>query len=419
MDRSEQLTILSGVAADQWGLVTAAQAKDLGLSGVQLLRLAEAGLLESVGRGVYAMPSAGLPQYLEIKVAWLRLQPHAPAWERPLGSPDSGVVSHASACHLHDLGDIPVAEVEITVPRRRTTTEPFVRLRTAPVNPADITVVDGLPVTAPARTIVDLLKAKADGGHVGGVIADAERRDLVDIDELAERMQPCARAYGLASTATGHQLIEHLVEQAGRDLHSQEIVRAGQEGFAAAALLAAHDRNLEGVLGPQYKWDAVAPLLQSLAAEQVRFRGKLNAAMPRILGAGALQEAMRNLHEASGLSKALRDLAMPPGLLKTIHQATPPGYGVLSPATQQALRQTAIRPTVAHALEALHQLEAPDAQRAPGKAAIVRPTVAHALEALRELEQAPSDRATTAAGDDSSEQDEEVQNRLNDTQAPE
>src|SRR5690606_10263468 len=156
MERAEQLAVLSGVAADQWGLVTAAQAKAHGLSAVQLKRLTEAGLLENVGRGVYALPAAGLPHHLEIKVAWLRLQPTVPAWERAIGGPDSGVISHASASQLHSLGDIPAPDVEISVPRRRTTTEPFVRLRTADLPTADITIVDGLPVTTPARTIIDL-----------------------------------------------------------------------------------------------------------------------------------------------------------------------------------------------------------------------------------------------------------------------
>ncbi|WP_051718261.1 type IV toxin-antitoxin system AbiEi family antitoxin domain-containing protein [Streptomyces megasporus] len=234
MDRAEQLSALAGLAADQWGLVTAAQAKDAGLNGVQLLRLTEAGLLENVGRGVYLLTSAGMPRHLEIKVAWLRLQPRVPAWERSVGDVDSGVVSHASACQLHELGDIPAPEAEISVPRRRTTKEPHVRLRTAALEPVDVTVVDGLPVTTPLRTIVDLLCAKADGGHIGGVIAEAERRGLVNVEELAGRVRPFAHRYGLPRTAGGRDLIEHLVVQAGEVLRVHELERAGREGFIKA-----------------------------------------------------------------------------------------------------------------------------------------------------------------------------------------
>ncbi|MDT6981928.1 type IV toxin-antitoxin system AbiEi family antitoxin domain-containing protein [Streptomyces lusitanus] len=322
MERAEQLAILSGVAADQWGLVTAAQAKAHGLSAVQLKRMTEAGLLENVGRGVYALSAAGPPHHLEIKVAWLRLQPTVPAWERPIGGPDSGVVSHASACQLHSLGDIPAPDVEISVPRRRTTTEPFVRLRTADLPTTDITMVDGLPVTTPARTIVDLLHAKADGGHVGGVIADAERRDLVDIDELAQAVQPYARKYGLRRAATGYELIEHLVGQAGRILHAQEVARAGEEGLAVGMELGA--RGSAAALAPYLNTEANAaevvkavlagrphatrsnaPLLHTLAERQGAIRAALDAAMPGVLGSGALP-AVQALRMTSVLSPETR-----------------------------------------------------------------------------------------------------------------
>ncbi|MFI8349992.1 type IV toxin-antitoxin system AbiEi family antitoxin domain-containing protein [Streptomyces sp. NPDC085596] len=235
MDRAEQLAVIAGAAADQWGMITTAQAKELGVGAVQLLRLTEAGLLESVSRSVYVATAAGMPRHQDIKAAWLRLMPKEFAWDRPAGHPDSGVVSHASAALLHELGDIPASEVEITVPRRRTTTEPFVRLRTAALEDDEVTVVDGLPVTTPLRTITDLLRAKADGGHVGGVIAEAERRGLVDLDDLAERVQPYARKYGLKATATGRDVIDHLVAQAGESLRRQEVERAAQAGFVGAA----------------------------------------------------------------------------------------------------------------------------------------------------------------------------------------
>ncbi|MEV3870011.1 type IV toxin-antitoxin system AbiEi family antitoxin domain-containing protein [Streptomyces sp. NPDC049906] len=239
MDRAQQLATLAGAAAGQWGLVTAAQAKELGLNAVQLLRLTEAGLLENVGRGVYLLTAGGTPQHLETKVAWLRLDPKRFAWDRPTGHRDSGIVSHASACQLHELGDLPTPDVEIIVPRRRTTTEASVRLRTAPVATVEATVVDGLPVTTADRTIVDLLRTRADGGHVGGVIAEAERRDLIALDELAERVEPFARTYGLKVGATGRDLIDHLVAQAGERLRRQEVDRAGREGFDAAVRLIA------------------------------------------------------------------------------------------------------------------------------------------------------------------------------------
>ncbi|MFH8886756.1 type IV toxin-antitoxin system AbiEi family antitoxin domain-containing protein [Streptomyces californicus] len=297
MDRGEQLGRLAEYAADQWGLVTAAQAKRIGLNAVQILRLTEAGLLESVGRGVYLLQAAGFPLHLEIKVAWLRLQPAVFVSERPLGGKDSGVVSHASACQLHGLGDIPAPKAEISVPRRRTTTEPFVHLRTAQLEPDDITLVEGLPVTTARRTILDLLRSKTDGGHLGGVIADAERLDLIDIQDLQESAQPFARTYGLPAQATGQELLEHLVDQAGKHLRSQEVARATTEGFATALELLTRDA-----------YEPNPAIRQSLEAMR-RLHEQMvlpNSAVQRLgeqLAAtnAPLQEAMRRLHEQAVL----------------------------------------------------------------------------------------------------------------------
>ncbi|MFD7768230.1 type IV toxin-antitoxin system AbiEi family antitoxin domain-containing protein [Streptomyces sp. NPDC059787] len=402
MDRSEQLMTLAGPATDQWGLVTAAQAKKLGLSAVQLKRLTEADLLTNVGRGVYALPAVGLPQHLEIKVAWLRLQPEIFAWERSPGCEDSGVVSHASACQLHNLGDIPAPEVEISVPRRRTTTEPFVRLRTARLEPADITIIDGLPVTSPERTVVDLLHAKADGGHVGGVIADAERRDLVDIDALADRVQPFARRYGFAAAATGHELIEHLAGQAGRNLHFQELAHAGREGFVVGAQLAdLHNADrllganataaqvfasrLHSLEGRQDMWEAMAKLMPDLSHFE-----KVQQALAQILASPSYTELIKGHTRWSGAVRALYEGSMPKSDLSALAEAAQRAV-TLSPEVQRAIQQAAV----------------------PG------PGVSRAIKALQQLEQAPPGRADESGDNDALQTEEEEPNGLNGTQDPE
>ncbi|WP_017538055.1 type IV toxin-antitoxin system AbiEi family antitoxin domain-containing protein [Nocardiopsis halophila] len=234
MRREDAAKVLAEYATDQWGLVTAAQAKQAGVSGVTLLRLVEAEVVERVGRGVYLVLGAAPPQHLDVKVAWLRLDPARPAWERTSPGDYGGIVSHASACLVHDLGDIPTGEVELSVERRRSTRESGVRLRVRPVAAEDVTVIDGLPVTRAERTIADLLEARTDGGHVGGVIADAEQRGLVDPEALAERVRHFATTYGLSRHTRGQAFIEHLVEQAGRTLHAEEVARAAGAGYALA-----------------------------------------------------------------------------------------------------------------------------------------------------------------------------------------
>lgn len=236
MKRTEAQAILGGLAADQYGLVTSAQAKAHGVDGVTLLRLRDAGLLEQVGRGVYQLAGTPAPSHLEITVAWLRLDPARPAWQRDGRGTKDGVVSHRSACLVHHLGDIPAPNVELTVPGRLTTREPWVILHRndGPLPSEEITVVDGLPVTTVQRTIVDLLHEGADGGHVGGVIADAEHRGLLDMALLAEQAEPFTARYGMPH-APGDELLAALAAAAGRQLDRQTVLKALADAASVGA----------------------------------------------------------------------------------------------------------------------------------------------------------------------------------------
>lgn len=209
MDYVDALVILSRVTAEQWGLVTAEQAEQAGVDAACLGGLVQSGVLVVVGAHVFQLAGAPLPPLLDIKVAWLQLEPGTPAWQRLTGN--SGVISHSSACRLHGLGDLPVGTVEMFAAASGTV-ETGVRVHREPrPDPEHITVVDGLPVTTVERTITDLLHTGLDGGHVGGVVADAARLCLVDLRSLAQQVAVFASAYGLPASASGHDLISRLL----------------------------------------------------------------------------------------------------------------------------------------------------------------------------------------------------------------
>lgn len=205
---------MGDIAADQWGLFTTQQAEAAGVNRTTLTRLASAGLVEHVSRGVHLVVAAGTPSHVEEKAAWLRLAPSRRGWERHPTDEDSGVLSHRTACVLHGLGDIPAPQVEITVPRRRTTRISGIRLYRGDLSQHEVTTHDGLPVTTVERTIGDLLATHTDGGHLGGVLADALRRGLVDVDRLMPIAASYASAYGFNRT-DGRPLLQHLLDQAG------------------------------------------------------------------------------------------------------------------------------------------------------------------------------------------------------------
>ncbi|MFJ2627659.1 hypothetical protein ACIO6T_30735 [Streptomyces sp. NPDC087532] len=214
VDYVEALVKLGQVTAEQWGLITVEQSEQIGVDASSLAHLTCAGVLAVAEDGVFRLVGAPLTSHVEIKAAWLRLEPGTPAWQRLAG--DGGVVSHSSACLLHGLGDLPAGAVELLAASRNGGGGPGVRLHHGPEpEPAQITVVDGLPVTTVGRTITDLLRAGLDGGHVGGVVADSVRGGLVDIDDLAQEVAVFTSAYGLPESASGRDLIGRLLAEAG------------------------------------------------------------------------------------------------------------------------------------------------------------------------------------------------------------
>jgi hypothetical protein len=266
MERVEALQVVGEIAADQWGLFTTQQAGAAGVNRTTLTRLVSAGLVDHVTRGVHLVVAAGTPNHLEEKSAWLRLAPSRRAWERDAADRDNGTLSHRTACVLHGLGDIPAPQVEITVPRRRTTRIAGVRLHRGDLTRDEITTTnDGLPVTTVERTIRDLLVAQVDGGHLGGVLNDALRRRLVDAQGLLAMMADHAPAYGI-SGGDGLHLLRHLLYQAG----------AGATVNARTAVTMAADSSL----GTTATVHSIATQLAGLDMAQLnKLRAAVNAAI--------------------------------------------------------------------------------------------------------------------------------------------
>jgi len=181
---------LADLAAAQWGLVTTSQANEAGVSRTHLNRLAVAGVLVRLTHGVYAMRTSAGDDLLDLRCAWLTLDPTRLAADRLTDPTPAVVVSHASAAHLHGHGDILADRHEFTVPTRKQTRRPELRLHRGDLPASDITVHRGLPVTTPARAVLDLLTAHHDGEHVAGVLAAAVRAHQVDLDDLAPRLAP-------------------------------------------------------------------------------------------------------------------------------------------------------------------------------------------------------------------------------------
>src|SRR5256885_16362378 len=104
------------LADGQWGLITRAQARATGVPRATFARLLERGLIERIAHGVYRKRGAGEVDHLEVRAAWLQLDPARPAWE-PLDDPDIAGVPHTTAASLYGDRELPAHIHKFICPR--------------------------------------------------------------------------------------------------------------------------------------------------------------------------------------------------------------------------------------------------------------------------------------------------------------
>ncbi len=225
MARTSTVARLAGLADEQWGLVTRRQAERAGVPRATFARLAAAGeLLERVAHGVYRLTVAPLPDHVDLRAAWLQLAPEVPAWERTAAE---GVVSHRSAARLYGFGHLPADCHEFTLPVRRQSRRPDVRLHHRPLADAEwIPHGGGMPVTRPSRTASDLLSDKEDPEAVAHLMTDSIRAVYDYPGTFADSLAPHAARFGLRR-GDGLALLRWLLDLVGDDDREQWLAEAG------------------------------------------------------------------------------------------------------------------------------------------------------------------------------------------------
>jgi hypothetical protein len=140
MDRD---VLAGGIARDQYGVITRRQALAAGITPDEIKRRIISGRWHRLWVGVFAL--AGTP----------------PTWEQRvlaavLASGEGAVASHLTAAVLHRFPDAVRDVVEITVPPGRQPRFPGIRVHRPTALPEhEQRVVDRIPVTSYARTLVD------------------------------------------------------------------------------------------------------------------------------------------------------------------------------------------------------------------------------------------------------------------------
>jgi predicted transcriptional regulator of viral defense system len=165
------------VAEGQRGYVTAAQAHSCGYSRALLAHHAKVGMLQRVRRGLYRLRQYPSSPREEVLAAWL-------------AAGQDAVVSHESALDILDLSDLIPDSIHITIPRGRRSWRPpeGVALHTtlSPLGPSETTEREGIRITSPARTLLDVAEGGGPPDQVVRAIREAIRRGLTSPRELSE-----------------------------------------------------------------------------------------------------------------------------------------------------------------------------------------------------------------------------------------
>jgi putative AbiEi antitoxin of type IV toxin-antitoxin system len=210
------------LAEGQWGLVTRAQAKAAGIPDATFARFIGRGLLERVAHGIYRVRGAGEPDHLQLRAAWLQLDPGQPAWVR-LAQPDVAVVSHTSAASLYGVGDLRPDVHEFTSPRRWQTRRKDVRVHKGSVPDSEQILLKGLPTTRAGRMLGDLLADHVEPEAVARITVQVLENVYDYPHVVAEKIAPFAASFGL-TPGDGVALLEHLLDLAGGGLDRETML---------------------------------------------------------------------------------------------------------------------------------------------------------------------------------------------------
>ena len=169
------------LAERQFGVISAAQLLECGLSRTGIVRWVEAGRLHRLSRGIYALGHRALGTEGRLAVALLKAGPGA-------------ALSHATAAWWFGLLRFADRRIHVSHPGRSGSTNDVVVHR-----PKHLTRVwhRGLPVTDVVQTLLDIAPTTSDAAF-RRAIAQADHLDLIRPDELrakSSRRRGCRRLH--------------------------------------------------------------------------------------------------------------------------------------------------------------------------------------------------------------------------------
>jgi Transcriptional regulator, AbiEi antitoxin/AbiEi antitoxin C-terminal domain/Protein of unknown function (DUF559) len=197
--------VIAAIAGRQHGVITTAQLRGAGLTAGAVSQRVRAGRLHPLYRGVYAAGHNRLSQ----EGKWLAAV---------LAAGANAVLSHGAAAKHWQIWRGRVDDIDVLVPGNPRPRKGFRVHRARALDRRDVTVHKGIPITTPARTLVDLASVLTRH-QLANVIHEAAFRNLFDAAKTREAM---ARATG-RPTATLHAALQaHAAGSAGTRSYAED-----------------------------------------------------------------------------------------------------------------------------------------------------------------------------------------------------
>jgi very-short-patch-repair endonuclease len=161
---------IAAIAERQGGVVGHQQLLGCGLSTSAIHRRVRAGRLHALYRGVYAVGHRAVGSM-------------GRRWAAVLACGDGAVLSHRAAGSAWDMLRSSSPVIDVTVGRGGRARRAGLRIHTSTGLPADeVATVDGLPITTPARTLLDLAATRIR--NLDTTLDRAEQQRLIDFADL-------------------------------------------------------------------------------------------------------------------------------------------------------------------------------------------------------------------------------------------
>ena len=187
--------MIAEIAARQHGVIGLSQLVGAGLSSKQVSYRVQRRRLHRIYRGVYAVGHTVLSR----EAHWMAAV---------LACGDGAALSHRDAAALYALRPSAATRIDATIDSRNgRSRRRRIRLHRSPLPAEEVTVVDGIPVTTVARTLLDLA-AVVQMDALKRAIKQAERLRLFDLTDVRVVLHRSAGRHGagrLAAALTAHE----------------------------------------------------------------------------------------------------------------------------------------------------------------------------------------------------------------------